>query len=92
MNEIVEILEFKLSNSAYKISAWWANEMVETHTHVRSWLMACWKTIEVKPGNKVNFIKYLADQKGGIEVGTVEDLGVINRFRNVFLTRFLVKS
>jgi hypothetical protein len=57
MNEIEEILDFKLPPSAYKYSAWWANESEGTHTHAHSWLMAGWKTTEVKPGNKVTFIK-----------------------------------
>ncbi|MFP7296989.1 hypothetical protein [Neobacillus niacini] len=57
MNEIEEILTFKLPASAYKYSAWWANETEGTHTHARSWLMAGWKTTEVKPGNKVTLIK-----------------------------------
>jgi hypothetical protein len=57
MNEIEEILMFKLPASAYKYSTWWANESEGTHTHALSWLMAGWKTAEVKPGNKVTFIK-----------------------------------
>ncbi|WP_419887586.1 DUF7662 domain-containing protein [Neobacillus niacini] len=57
MNEMEDILEFKLPASAYKYSAWWANESQGTHSHARSWLMAGWKTAEVKPGNKVTFIK-----------------------------------
>jgi hypothetical protein len=36
---------------------WWANDSEGTHTHARSWLMAGWKTVEVKPGNKVTYIK-----------------------------------
>ncbi|WP_420489526.1 hypothetical protein [Neobacillus niacini] len=28
-----------------------------THTHARSWLMAGWKTAEVKPGKMVTFMK-----------------------------------
>jgi hypothetical protein len=57
MNEIEEILEFKLPVSAYKYSAWWANELEDTHTHARSWLKAGWKTAEVKPGKMVTFMK-----------------------------------
>ncbi|MEH7255776.1 hypothetical protein V7111_27080 [Neobacillus niacini] len=55
-NEREDILQFKLPASAYKYSAWWANELEGTHTHARSWLMAGWKTSEVKPGNRVSFI------------------------------------
>jgi hypothetical protein len=57
INQIEELLQFKLPNSAYKYSAWWANELEGSHTHARSWLMAGWKTAEVKPGIKVTFIK-----------------------------------
>ncbi|MFB3164539.1 hypothetical protein ABLO26_24565 [Neobacillus sp. 179-J 1A1 HS] len=57
INEIEEILEFKLPASAYKYSAWWANESEGTHTHALAWLMAGWKTAEVIPGSKVTFIK-----------------------------------
>jgi hypothetical protein len=64
INEIEEILEFKLPVSAYKYSAWWANESEGTHIHARAWLMAGWKTAEVKLGNKVTFIKYLGVSKG----------------------------
>jgi hypothetical protein len=56
MNEIEEILMFKLPASAYKYSAWWPNESAGTHTHALSWLMAGWKTTEVKTGSQVTFI------------------------------------
>jgi hypothetical protein len=57
MNEIEEILEFKLPPTTYKYPAWWANELEGSHTHAQSWLKSDWKTTEVKPGSQVTFIK-----------------------------------
>ncbi|MEH7505815.1 hypothetical protein V7152_28325 [Neobacillus drentensis] len=57
-DEIEELLQFKLPTSAYKYSAWWANETEGTHSHSRSWLLSGWKTSDVKLGEKVTFIKY----------------------------------
>jgi hypothetical protein len=57
INEIEEIIQFKLPKSAYKHSAWWANEVDGNHTQARSWLLAGWKTADVKPGISVAFYR-----------------------------------
>ncbi|OCA83192.1 hypothetical protein A8F94_18935 [Bacillus sp. FJAT-27225] len=58
LSEMEEIVGFKLPQSAYVYPAWWANENKGSHTHARSWLLAGWKTAEVKPGNQVTFFYY----------------------------------
>ncbi|OBZ10929.1 hypothetical protein [Bacillus sp. FJAT-26390] len=55
--EIEDILRFKLPTSAYKYSAWWANEEDGNHSHARSWRSAGWKTADVVLGKRVTFIK-----------------------------------
>lgn len=57
MKEIEFIIGNNLPSSAYKYSAWWANE-VKSHSHAKSWIFEGYKTIEVKPGEKVTFIKF----------------------------------
>jgi hypothetical protein len=54
--EIENIIEGELPASAYKYSAWWAND-AETHSQAKSWLQAGWKTKNIKLGESVTFYK-----------------------------------
>jgi len=56
-NEMEHILQFNLPVSAYKYSAWWANEIDGMHTQARSWMLAGWKTSDVIVGKKITFKK-----------------------------------
>ncbi|WP_430735860.1 DUF7662 domain-containing protein [Gracilibacillus dipsosauri] len=55
MKGIEAILAFRLPDSAYKYSEWWANEETGTHTQANSWLLAGWKTLNVKLGVSITF-------------------------------------
>lgn len=52
-NEIENIIDFKLPDSAYKYSAYWHKS--ETHTICQSWTKNGWKMIGVKLGQYVEF-------------------------------------
>lgn len=56
MKEIEIIIGDNLPTSAYNHNAWWSNE-VKSHLHARSWVDEGYKTIKVKPGEEVTFIK-----------------------------------
>lgn len=54
--EIEEILNRPLPNSAYRHRAWWANEQHGTHVHARAWMAAGWAVDAVDPsGRRVRF-------------------------------------
>ncbi len=55
--EIEEILDFKLPDSAYNYRAWWAND--KTHTQaINGWLAAGYETVNVDLGRRmVEFVK-----------------------------------
>lgn len=55
VKKIEEIVGFNLPNSSHKHSAWWSNEEKGTHTNAKSWLLAGWKTLNVKPGESITF-------------------------------------
>ena len=57
MKEIEVIIGDDLPYSAYKHSAWWANE-VKGHSHAKSWISEGYRTRDVKPGEKVTFVKF----------------------------------
>ena len=43
--DVEEVLEFDLPESARNHRPWWAND--ESHTHALAWIAAGWKTAEV---------------------------------------------
>lgn len=45
--EVEAVLGFALPRSARKHQAWWANEEDGSHSHVRAWQMAGWRTSAV---------------------------------------------
>jgi hypothetical protein len=53
--QIENILEVKLPKSAKDYPAWWANQGYGTQA--KSWLYAGWKTVNVKPGVSIEFIR-----------------------------------
>lgn len=56
MKEIEVIIGDNLPSSAYKYSAWWSNE-VKSHSHAKSWISEGYRTRDVKPGERVTFVK-----------------------------------
>ena len=60
VKEIEVIIGDNLPSSAYKHSAWWANENKNktNHSHSKSWTSEGYRTKEVKLGERVTFVKF----------------------------------
>lgn len=56
-SKIEEIIENTLPDSASKYPAWWANDMGSAGRQCKAWLENGWKTIDVKLGESVTFVK-----------------------------------
>lgn len=55
IQDVEQIIGFKLPESATKYSAWWANDL--THSHAKAWLLAGWEVNGLSLGTSVNFTK-----------------------------------
>lgn len=48
IQQIEDILNFKLPVSAYSYPQWWSNSKTKAHPYCRSWLDAGYRTVDVK--------------------------------------------
>lgn len=64
-SDIEKVLGFPLPASAYRHSAWWANETHGSHSHARGWQDAGWETQSVDlAARKLRFRKARPDRGG----------------------------